>query len=187
MKFQVGDKVRIEVACSGTIKGKVYILQYNPNDSTDKAIYAWENGGGCSCQEKWELIERGPSMNKYNELKQRIEALDNGWTKEADEILQELTRESKHHFLVEQDMRNAGYIFLCKYDSGSGVWLDENTEKIKPSIKFRFCGSCEKMTAFKDALLWLLDHSDIKKSIVGQEVKVEIEYKVYKARIIEET
>jgi hypothetical protein len=42
--------------------------------------------GNCSCQLKWELVKEG-AMDKYTELKQRIEALKNGWDKEADDIL----------------------------------------------------------------------------------------------------
>jgi len=42
------------------------------------------------------------------------------------------------------------------------------------------------MKAFKNTLLWLLDHSNIKKDLTGTEQKIEIGGKTYKAWILEE-
>jgi len=78
------------------------------------------------------------------------------------------------------------------------VWNDTGTprvaiihhpfgdRKVVATFDFRF--QCEKLQAFKQALMWLLDHSDVKKEeeIIGTEQKVEIEGKVYKAQIIRE-
>lgn len=84
-------------------------------------------------------------MSKYDELKQRIEALDNGWDKEADDVIREL--EVRYYISIS-----------TKID---GVEIqDNNREKIE---YFGYNTQCEKLTAFKNALLWLLDHSDIKK------------------------
>jgi len=55
----------------------------------------------------------------------------------------------------------------------------------KRKMEFGYSGQCDKMTAFKKALLYLLDHSDIKQDLVGQEVKAEIEGKIYKVKVIE--
>lgn len=51
--------------------------------------------------------------------------------------------------------------------------------------EFPFSSQCQKLQAFKDALLWLLDHSDIKKDLVGETKQIEIDGTVYKAKILE--
>ena len=94
-----------------------------------------------------------------------------------------------------QDLHQTSYIggkyyaiWITTNNSVAGakyVRIIENpfTQKnVVAEIPYRF--QCEKMQAFKDALLWLLDHSDIKKDLVGQEVNTDIDGKMYKVKVL---
>jgi hypothetical protein len=103
-------------------------------------------------------------MSKYQELKERIENLKNGWDKEANDILEEIynatkSRESYRRWIMI-DIANDGHILIRDYDSDNATLWDET-----------FTGQCEKLKVFKQALLWLLDHSDIKKDEKEEEIK----------------
>ena len=93
------------------------------------------------------------SMSKYDKIKQRIEALDNGWTKEADDVITEINpngNRGKTISIPAWDVQHGYYIEI----------LDGNKKGLK---QFDYSTQCEKLDAFKKALLWLLDHSNIKK------------------------
>jgi hypothetical protein len=170
--FKVGDRVKDSCGISGKI------IDYR----SDRDFTIQKDSGGrwiCSASD-WEL--EGVAMNQYDSLKARI-ANVTAWDKEADDILQEIGK---------------GYALaiVCSDTSFPASILIRET-KISPRIPnekfitedlagFRYNSQCEKLTAFKKALMWLLDHSDIKKTIVGTTQKVEIEGKVYKAEIIKE-
>lgn len=132
--------------------------------------------------DNYKLIERSEPMSKYDELKQRIEAVK-GWGKEADDLLQEIG--FKGRLLIDDN---------CNNQDGNILIITHGTRAIKGCLsitgdvkaEFFYHSQCQKLAAFKQALMWLLDNSDIKKTIVGSEQKVEIEGKVYKAKIIEE-
>jgi hypothetical protein len=167
-KFKVGDRVRIVEdgwGCHPKDKGKEAIIKeigsfsfgfnyriiplgnwnYTPTDVGEQSL---------------ELIERAEPMSKYEELKARIEGLNNGWTKEADDILQEM---------------NVQYSICIpnKLSCGLGdiqIYYPEANSLVAPFSMKRYCianftysSQCEKNRAFKNALLWLLDHSDIKR------------------------
>ncbi len=117
-----------------------------------------------------ELIKES-IMSKYDELKSRIENVE-GWDKEADDIIQEIGREYEIQF--EQDATS-------RYGSMT-IWRRSYSDD---KGYFKYTSQCDKLEAFKKALMWLLDHSDIKKTIVGTEVKADIEGKTYKVRILE--
>ena len=91
-------------------------------------------------------------MSKYQELKEHIEALDSGWTKEADDIFFKIGVANIVHF--EQDTTSG-----C----GSIKVNKRGYEKELGHGYFSYQSQCSKLAAFKSALLWLLDHSDIKK------------------------
>lgn len=60
-KFKVGDKVRMKKDCSGNKAGQVYEVHYGTVYGFEKdRLYAWNETTtdcGCSCQDKWELVE----------------------------------------------------------------------------------------------------------------------------------
>ena len=116
-------------------------------------------------------------MSKYDELKSRIENVE-GWDKDADDIMQEMGKE----FTLENGISKSAYIEIPTSQIGNIMIFDVTKKEIK---RFYFSSQCEKLSAFKKALMWLLDHSDIKKTIVGTEVKADIEGKTYKVRILE--
>ena len=97
-------------------------------------------------------------MNKYDELKQRIEALSNGWDKEADDIL------------IEIDLGNK-YINIsaCASDLTWTIEIEDSTDETFFDISGS--GQCEKMKGFRKALIWLLDHSSIKKDNKQDKIK----------------
>ena len=116
-------------------------------------------------------------MSKYEELKQRISKVE-GWTKEADDILKEIVPS----------------ITSGPYRISIPVWHEDGINDIR-IIKthtltvdkcFDYSSQCQKNEAFKKALMWLLDQSDIKKDLSGTTQKVTIEGKTYEAEIIRE-
>ncbi len=163
-KFKVGDIAEDNGGCSSYVKGKVVRVSGHK---------VWLKGA--EYEDSWihasNLKKLGGTMSKYDELKKRIEGLDgNSSLKEADDILTEIQGQ---------------YYLLWGYASFLGI----STSIIKADVVKRFDwgkNQCEKMDVFRKTLLWLLDHSNIKKTIVGTEQKVEIEGKIYKAKIIKE-
>ncbi len=107
-------------------------------------------------------------MSKYEELKERIEALENGWDKEADDLLKEII--GKERCVIEFHNNNRVIEVGYYRDFLGGT--------------FKYTSQCEKMSAFRNILLYLLDHSDIKKNLVGREVKAEIEGKIYQVKVL---
>jgi hypothetical protein len=119
-------------------------------------------------------------MSKYEELKRRIEKVE-GWTKEADDLIQIIHKHSercseKYYSLTISLNQHDGNVVIRRFS--------DSTDFEDKLVTFHFKSQCSKNRAFKDALLWLLDHSDIKKDLVGQEVKAEIEGKVYKVKVL---
>jgi len=103
--------------------------------------------------------------SKYDELKRRIEALDDGWNKEADNILDEISKETLKIF----------YINICTKTAEDRIEIETSGHDVKEVFSYR--GQCQKMEAFKKALIWLLDHSNIKKDDKEDKIK-ELEDKV---------
>jgi len=87
------------------------------------------------------------SVNKYEDIKEVFENAE-GWTQEVNEALVDLSL--KGHKL-KIPIGNGGRI---------GVWYKGGCNK---DAIFEFKGQCEKNTAFKDALIHLLDKSEIGK------------------------
>jgi hypothetical protein len=55
-KFKIGDRVKVLIACSGTVKNKIYTIER----SSYGTPILWTNkkgNRGCTCQECWELAE----------------------------------------------------------------------------------------------------------------------------------
>jgi len=96
------------------------------------------------------------TMSKYDELKERIERLQNGWDKEADDILVELSKETKNLYWLLIPISDNGWMWL-KY----GDTREKNNSYVAKETYFY--NQCEKMKQFKRHLLYILDHSNIKK------------------------
>jgi hypothetical protein len=102
-------------------------------------------------------------MGRYNDdfnkkpktLKQRINALKNGWDKEADDILSEIG--SSYVLAITKEQI---YIYDC--------WKNRYKDSVKFSSVYTFHSQCSKNRAFKNALLWLLDKSGLENNIVGK-------------------
>lgn len=174
MEFKVGDRVKVTVDCSGCVPGDVYIV-FEHNGY----LYVHPKGeiesmgqSACSCQYSW--IKQGETMS----LRKRIEALNNGWDKEADDILGE----------IQSKVDNCEYVRVSAYYQKEKKELHNKITVNLGSTQesFNYTSQCSKMTAFKDALLWLLDKSGLEGRKKGDTIKIESEGKTYKVKIIEE-
>lgn len=178
-KFCVGDRVTVKIK-NFHHWGKVGTIRRLTKDSLNPYLVRWDDDKSKYdyCDDDLKLI--GGSMNKYDELESRIEALQDGWTKEADDILNEV---DKNKAIRIATTNNCGCINIFNSAPvGSSLKFPADTAL----VKFHYSYQCEKLGAFRQALLWLLNHSAIKKDLVGQEVKAEIEGKVYKVRVLHE-
>jgi len=190
-KFQVGDEVEAvenHTAYYGIKKGTKGIITHMGWQSCYGCSDAiWLNneqeGGRWWLEKQLKLIKRGGNkMSKYEDLKRRINALDNGWTKTADDIMQEIWKAPSDDLQL--------YWLLIGNEANSSIRIikspyNDNIEEDKVA-DFRYKNQCEKLKAFKNALLWLLDHSDISKDLVGQEIKADVEGKTYRVKILRE-
>ena len=170
MKFKVGDKVRrIEGCHLRMIVGDTATIEEICGNGVRLKEYKMWDGKGTHDRGNLKLVEEGRTVSKYDELKERI-ANVTAWDKEADDILQEMgffkNNANEIRFFNQQ---------ITVWEDGMGSFE-----------YFNFKSQCEKLEAFKKALMWLLDHSDIKKSIVGEEKRAEIDGKIYKVRILSE-
>jgi len=190
-KFQVGDEVEavenhtahydIKKGTKGIITHMGWQSCYGCSDAI------WLNneqeGGRWWLEKQLKLIKRGGNkMSKYEDLKRRINALDNGWTKNADDIMQEIWKAPSDDLQL--------YWLLIGNEANSSIRIikspyNDNIEEDKVA-DFRYKNQCEKLKAFKNALLWLLDHSSISKDLVGQEIKADVEGRTYRVKILRE-
>ncbi len=185
-KFKMDDKVKVMGNKETPQVTMGWGIEHNlPIGSTGKIVKEMDEAGHFDVEvcghrqyvHKDHLIKMENAMSKYDELKSRIEGVE-GWDKEADDILQEMGKE----FTLENGISKSAYIEIPTSQIGNIMIFDATKKEIK---RFYFSSQCEKLSAFKKALMWLLDHSDIKKTIVGTEVKADIEGKTYKVRILE--
>ena len=153
--FKVGQRLRqINNLCAGeSPEATVAAIK-------DNHIYHIHDSG---CSGVWEALESdfiplegGDSMSKYQDLKQRIEVLKNGWDKECEEIICEM-----YDYKNTKTSLPLYYISMPAWNvMGDFIKISRNDREEE---RFNFTTQCEKMTAFKQALLWLLEHSDIAK------------------------
>ena len=168
-KFKVGDKVVLngpregEVATIYAVNKFGYKLQYDNNYRGAAIWYDHE------IEHKFIYLSRiiGEPMSKYECLKQRIEALDDGWNKEADDI----TLEIKRNLSYGKGLGISPSINICL-----DTLIIVEDSKQREVARFTYNSQCQKMQAFKSALLWLLDHSDMKNE--KQDKIKELEAKV---------
>ena len=112
-------------------------------------------------------------------IKERIEALTS-FGQEAYQILSEIDPKGKYTIAMPPICveERSIHIFTGYRTTTSNI-LNGNWRVVK-KIQ-RSAGQCTIERAFKDALLWILEQSELS---VGSEVKAEIEGKVYKVKII---
>ena len=168
MKFKVGDRVRNkynDICSIISIEGERGYKIRREIDSPEayNSTFFWK---------AHELTKIGGSMSKYDELKGRIEALDNGWDKEADDILLELHKVKSNNSGLVYFNQSWHTIHLEIRPESKGNINIVNINNVK-LVSFYYNTQCQKMKAFKDALLWLLDHSNIKdtKEPIRKEIK----------------
>jgi len=161
MKFKVGDrviKVKNRPDCSNSCckVGDKGVVNYVDNSGFSikfpSARYFCEG-----FKYKDNVVKKIRGSMQYEDLKERIEAVV-AWDKDADDILQEIGGEYGIRIATVNDF---AYINIYKGERG---WLEDGERVTRLLLKsFTYSGQCEKLEAFKKALLWLLDHSDIKK------------------------
>jgi hypothetical protein len=116
------------------------------------------------------LIKRSV-MSNYDSIKSQIEAVTGSSSiKEVDD-------------LIEGIRKNGG--LLLEIASAYGEIRLSGDSVGKATKRFSFTSQCSKLSALKQALMWLLDNSDIKKDLIGQEIKSEIDGKIYKVKVLE--
>ena len=189
MEFKKGDRVQgcckhlVQYLKPGTIEDVI-------KDPLDDKCYRvkWDNGD--HLLSNWydnELEKLGGSMSKYDELKSRINNLNNGWDRDADEIIREVAGSSpgRERCSISMTINNyhsdAGGATIKAYKDDADEYGDGEMFGY-----FKWSSRCEKMKAFREALIWLLDHSAIKDNLTGQTVKADIDGKVYKVKVIAE-
>ncbi|HNX03745.1 MAG TPA: hypothetical protein PKM71_08790 [Candidatus Cloacimonas sp.] len=129
----------------------------------------------------FELVTQGEPMSKYTELKQRIEAINQNTTvKEWDDLLGELYQG------VRMVQETPFHLMMCIDTYSGGI----NITNIRGRNFFHieYHSQCEKGKAIKKAMLWLLDHSAIKKDEKAEkiaELKKEMEILAGKIKEIE--
>lgn len=160
MKFKVWDKIElVDTDCMSTYKGSEAIVT-GFDHSQGYVIIEWikgcyngEQSDGSYEEERFKKL--GGSM--YQDLKDRIEALDDGWNKDCDDLLKDINP-PKYSIQVYSDRIDV----YCGYDL-----------QTMHTANFLYSTQCKKMSALKEALLWLLDHSDIAKVDKKRETQIE--------------
>ena len=146
--FQVGELAKRTSSGEGYTVGKTYRVKEGPvvvdNDGQKRPFY------------RCDYEKLGGTMSRYQEYTDRINALENGWDKDADDLLGEIRGESGNDECVLAIDNNTIYVY-----SKWQFTLEKNTNF---KTYFRYTSQCEKMSAFREALLWLLGHSNIKKN-----------------------
>lgn len=186
MKFKIGDTVRViksgRSISSQKLMGKTGKVTRTNNEYSKLDIEDTVEGyTGGVWNDEIERIE-------MKTLRERIEALNNGWDNEANGILHELWEETAHkidgryHYCLTISPVTNGICAI--YITGGNIGSDGNWGKIIKEFRHKDT-ACSKNRAFKQALLWLLEQSGLDTPQVGQEVKAEIEGKVYKVKILE--
>lgn len=115
----------------------------------------------------YDYQQREATMSKYQEKKKQIENLQIGWDKEADDLINELANYFNCYVCIKV-YHDGGK----NEKDGRGTVSVELGNRALPDARFHFYSQCEKLDAFKQALLWLLDHSDIKKDEKEEKIKV---------------
>lgn len=151
-KFKKGDTIRHKNSGElGVVISVPGMKEYDEQgySSASEGFHIRRDGMGSwwERQKHWELVDK---VSRYVDLKRRIEGLSNGWDKEADDILQEIG--SRLRIQIP-----------CSTDETTWCILIQDVDNKTQQALMYNGDSCTKMSAFRKALVWLLDHSEIKK------------------------
>lgn len=150
-KFKVGDRVKC-------IKGNYSCIKIGESAKI-VSISEEEEFLELPCSPGWNpykpenFIKIGDPMSKYDELKSKIENIDKHTSlKEADDILQEIwgNKDPQYHICVRV-YSNVGSVEI------------QDTSRVEV-VSFSYRSQCEKLSAFKETFMYLLNRSNIKKS-----------------------
>lgn len=175
--FEKGDKfrvVKITMCQHKAYIGEVLTSKYTSECGTVVDMeygYVWMLS---------EVEKIGETMSKYEELKQRINGLNNGWDKDADDIVQEIIANIDAYTVYFKCWQNPSPM-----DGGMEFRLGKSGCYDDKTKSRTYENQCGKLKVYKTLLLWLLDQSSIKHQIIGQEVKADIEGKIYKVKVLE--
>jgi len=185
--FKPGDKVRErETGKVDEVVGVPGVEVYDNNHYLSAGEGFTTKKNGWNYRKNWERIE---PMSRYEELRKRIGEIGNGWDKKADELYEEIYNVSNLRLWVDC-YGHDGSITVVKHGSMLYSIAQEKKQCNETYLThFDFSSQCEKNKAFQDALYYLLDNSTIKPeppviSIVGKEVKAEIEGKIYQVKVL---
>ena len=179
MKYRVGDRVKcIYEDYPDRPYKKGWTGKFTEFGEGDFAWVEWDNGTA-NCIHLDRLTNIGGKMNKYEELKNRIEALDNGWDKDADDILMEIEAISGWKACIQVDSYHRKIVIVREKSSWGFGFNDE--------VEYHYKDQCSKNSAFKDALLCILYHckSEMKEE-EKPETMIDIKGKKYSASTIQE-
>jgi len=169
MEFTIGDTVK---CIKGICEGDTGIVTKIDNE---KIYCAWGDGTLDVWIAKTQLINIGEAMS----LKQRIEALDNGWDKPADDLIEEIMATKPLCLNIQKTAgADMGRIII---DSGKSTCaFDFGDDR-----SFSFTDQCSKHRAFKDALLAVVDALGLGKDPkTGDKAEVEIEGVKWEAKLV---
>ncbi len=173
MEFKKGDRVRVIkwVPDEDIDKNKTYTLTLQEGllgiiDDVGQFRLFSENWG-----DEIKLVSEKP-LSQYQSLKSRIEAINQNTTvKEYDDIFTEITSGKAATLEICHFHYLDNYFGNDKSCPHIKVYFDSNQKEPQNKFKeFEFHNQCEKGEAYKKALLWLLDHSDIKKDDHSAEI-----------------
>jgi len=165
--FKAGDRVMTGKGRFDTVVSVPGMKEYD-----SEGFYSAKYGfvlaiNGWQPQRNWRKMD---TVSQYDTMKFRIENLQNGWDKDADDILAEIRPYMDKDYLLFIPFCSHGHIYI--HDT-----QDKKDVQAESWASFYYDTQCEKMSAFKRALLWLLDHSSIKKDEKQEKIK-ELEGKV---------
>ncbi len=200
--FKIGDTVKIVKPCdcsfwngcvSDIKRGNCIIIELETEASEDKREFRVEWDEYSRCRFTKDQLQKENSMSQYETVKAKIDAWyshaqnsEGGWDKDFDDILQEIIEKNEDRYYILISTHNneiasidCRMVKIYKNNCSSNL-------NFQAVMEFAYDSQCEKLTVLRDAASWLLDNSEIKKSIVDTVQKIEIKGKIYKARIIEE-
>ena len=102
-------------------------------------------------------------VNKYEELKEKIKNLNNGWDKEADDILQEILSYCDEE-IVEFEIKFLSHEGLIRIKT-----KPKNSDMYTADYPVNFNSQCSRNEAFKKILLYLLNKTNLKKEVTLKE------------------
>lgn len=160
MGFQVGDRVKWHEHIGEII----WIDIDNEYFTTKWNDYLGQTQDKIGFMSQLQLISRkGEGMGKYEQIKARIEKVE-GWTAATNELIHEI---GMNYVITIPTKDKARMLILAPLYELSEVG-DETKRTVVAT--FGFNSQCSKNTAFKQALMWLLDNSSIKKDDKSEKI-----------------